>query len=782
MIEREINFVVGQDGKVTCDGSLRPQLAGVQGDRNECTLNFDLTAIYNGNFNYFIEFVSGSGVPYMLSTDSEGVSWNLANHTLSVLLGAEITADGGQVEVNIVEEKIDSENETAIEGNTYTTYIYFEPKSGAIQKLRNTAYGIFFDIKIKVAEFTSSITQAFSNFTSSISSEVSNLENSVNTLDEKKQDNLNLGDGLEFVDDYDEQAEPIKVLKAKVDGHTVIFDGAGDLAVDTDIIATKAFVRAVNDLANYYLKSETYTKTEVNQLIGAIPKFKIEVVNQLPTADISTATVYLVRTGAESQNLYTEYIYVNNAWEKLGTQTVDLTGYATQTWVNSQIADFLTANEISYAISTALNNYYNKSEIDGLLEGKVNIGTFNDLADEVGNLEYNDIFNIRVEWDRQYMSLFELIRISFQYYDSGILIQDTVSYNVKDITNGNVYLYKNTGDSWQIAVGTPPSSSSYNRTPMLIGHIATKTVNGESVKLFFRNGDDETQFDKLNSEKVDKQNMSLLCSRTVIDTGETLPYYYTFSQDDNGNAFNLSMAQVVVYVPSGANQAGSIGFYTNSNRTGPIYKYTINNIRQVSANSWFDIKTEIKNGFWTSTPKGTSAVYLSTGAPKTELTAGSYKIKSIDVTAWGSSTKVIDWDVNTNYWKEGITISTSVADCITVTKASGQNLIGSSNNNLVGYDGLSFSVTPNSGNEKTTLEVQVGDKTATFAIGSGTTNCTLKFADYGITPNSSMYIYIRATGGDASNLTISDIYGYKGSSVIPVGSVIKIYGINEVTA
>ena len=527
MIEREINFVVGQDGKVTCDGSLRPQLAGVQGDRNECTLNFDLTAIYNGNFNYFIEFVSGSGVPYMLSTDSEGVSWNLANHTLSVLLGAEITADGGQVEVNIVEEKIDSENETAIEGNTYTTYIYFEPKSGAIQKLRNTAYGIFFDIKIKVAEFTSSITQAFSNFTSSISSEVSNLENSVNTLDEKKQDNLNLGDGLEFVDDYDEQAEPIKVLKAKVDGHTVIFDGAGDLAVDTDIIATKAFVRAVNDLANYYLKSETYTKTEVNQLIGAIPKFKIEVVNQLPTADISTATVYLVRTGAESQNLYTEYIYVNNAWEKLGTQTVDLTGYATQTWVNSQIADFLTANEISYAISTALNNYYNKSEVDDLLAYKVNIGIFNDLAaavedkvnketgkglstndftndykSKIETNEYNDVFNIHVEWDRQYMPNAELIRSYYQYYESGRLTEDIASYNVKDIANGNVYLYKNTGDSWEIAVGTPPSS--YHRLPMLVGKIATKTVNGESIKLFFRNGDDEAQFDKLNSGKVDK--------------------------------------------------------------------------------------------------------------------------------------------------------------------------------------------------------------------------------------------------------------------------------------
>lgn len=154
-----------------------------------------------------------------------------------------------------------------------------------------------------------------------------------------------------------------------------------------------------------------------------------------------------------------------------------------------------------------------------------------------------------------------------------------------------------------------------------------------------------------------------------------------------------------------------------------------------------------------------------------------------------SSTKVIDWDVNTNYWKEGSTISTSVADCITVTKSSGVKLISSSNNNLSGYDGLTFSVTPNSGNEKTTLEIQVGDdgsKAATFAIGSGTTNCTLKFADYGITPNSSMYIYIRATGGDASNLTISDIYAYTGTlipdltlTMVP-GASIRIGSVNGI--
>ncbi|MDY3115995.1 MAG: hypothetical protein SOR95_08480 [Sutterella sp.] len=80
--------------------------------------------------------------------------------------------------------------------------------------------------------------------------------------------------------------------------------------------------RQVDDLANYYLKSEVDTR------LSAIPKFAITVVSSLPTSNISPTTVYLVKSGDESNNLFEEFIYVNNAWEKLGTQQVDLTPYA----------------------------------------------------------------------------------------------------------------------------------------------------------------------------------------------------------------------------------------------------------------------------------------------------------------------------------------------------------------------------------------------------------------------------------------------------------------------
>lgn len=95
-----------------------------------------------------------------------------------------------------------------------------------------------------------------------------------------------------------------------------------EIATTRYVDAASASIRSsiATSLVNYYLKSETYTQEEVNSLVSSIPKFAIEVVDTLPTEDISTTTVYLMTTEADANNLYTEYIYVNGSWEKLGEQ------------------------------------------------------------------------------------------------------------------------------------------------------------------------------------------------------------------------------------------------------------------------------------------------------------------------------------------------------------------------------------------------------------------------------------------------------------------------------
>lgn len=100
----------------------------------------------------------------------------------------------------------------------------------------------------------------------------------------------------------------------------------------------------VADLMNYYLKSETYNRDEINALISSIPKFAIKVVENLPAENISETTIYL-KPGGEGEDLYTEYIYANGAWEILGSQKIDLAGYATEVWVSEQLSEHNTTHD-----------------------------------------------------------------------------------------------------------------------------------------------------------------------------------------------------------------------------------------------------------------------------------------------------------------------------------------------------------------------------------------------------------------------------------------------------
>lgn len=80
--------------------------------------------------------------------------------------------------------------------------------------------------------------------------------------------------------------------------------------------------------------------TTLKGLIDLLPKFDIEVVQTLPTSDISETTIYLVPAEETGTNdLYSEYIYVDEAWELLGVQRVDLDNYYTKTEIDAMIGD-----------------------------------------------------------------------------------------------------------------------------------------------------------------------------------------------------------------------------------------------------------------------------------------------------------------------------------------------------------------------------------------------------------------------------------------------------------
>lgn len=91
---------------------------------------------------------------------------------------------------------------------------------------------------------------------------------------------------------------------------------------------TGFITNAVSDLTNYYTKTNTYTKSEVNSLIGSIKTIRFEIKSELPSAGESNV-IYLIPNGGGSPNSYDEYAWIAAAssFEKIGTTDIDLSGY-----------------------------------------------------------------------------------------------------------------------------------------------------------------------------------------------------------------------------------------------------------------------------------------------------------------------------------------------------------------------------------------------------------------------------------------------------------------------
>ena len=102
------------------------------------------------------------------------------------------------------------------------------------------------------------------------------------------------------------------------------------------------------NMANLQLamaQNNTKMKVWVNSQVTAIKTFEIKWVNELPTEEISTSTIYMVKSeeSTAENNIYAEYVYhETDGWEMLGTYeagSIDLTGYYTSAQIDEMLAN-----------------------------------------------------------------------------------------------------------------------------------------------------------------------------------------------------------------------------------------------------------------------------------------------------------------------------------------------------------------------------------------------------------------------------------------------------------
>ena len=147
-----------------------------------------------------------------------------------------------------------------------------------------------------------------------------------------------------------------------------------DLSAALQTALASFITKAVTDLTNYYLKSDTYSKNEVDQLIAAINQFELVSVQTLPTASASTmGKLYFVPSSdPQTSNIKDEYITLSVTendtttyyWEQIGSTEINLTNYYTKSQtdaaitaaLNTALASYSTTTQVGTLISTAINS------------------------------------------------------------------------------------------------------------------------------------------------------------------------------------------------------------------------------------------------------------------------------------------------------------------------------------------------------------------------------------------------------------------------------------------
>ena len=174
---------------------------------------------------------------------------------------------------------------------------------------------------------------------------------------------------------------------------------ADDIKVDWDRVRSKPNFHKISvtgDYADLKNKLTAGVGIEINSenQINAVPDVELyEIVNVLPTTDISNSKVYLLLTQSnDSENIYTEYIYVDDEWKVLRTfkTNIDLKNLlskddAKELFVNKELfnSSIETIEEKSdYAVGTSIEFSQVATDAKTIAEAAKNaVATLEGLSD-----------------------------------------------------------------------------------------------------------------------------------------------------------------------------------------------------------------------------------------------------------------------------------------------------------------------------------------------------------------------------------------------------------------
>lgn len=139
-------------------------------------------------------------------------------------------------------------------------------------------------------------------------------------------------------------------IAKSVDNRSLILKDGDNNTVTT---LENVFVTNNNQITNGAgFQTAAQVQSAINTALSGITGISYQVVQSLPATG-EAGVIYLVSNGGSGQNIYDEYIYTNNKFEKIGTTDVDLSGYVQKASMAS-----LTNAEITTIVDTAYSTVF----------------------------------------------------------------------------------------------------------------------------------------------------------------------------------------------------------------------------------------------------------------------------------------------------------------------------------------------------------------------------------------------------------------------------------------
>lgn len=211
---------------------------------------------------------------------------------------------------------------------------------------------------------------------------------------------------------YDFVTAEIAKVNADGIGETLeeITDSLDDIGTTLTGKADKATTLDGYGITDAYTKGETDTK--IATAVADINHLKYEIVELLPSEDIDSNTIYMVLDPeyGQNDNVYNEYMYINGAFEKIGSTSGDFIGYATDEGVSNALtnaknqwenADEAIKNEVIDYVDGLAENYATAEQgakadsavqevVEGEVDGTIKVDGSNVSVHGLGTAAYEN--------------------------------------------------------------------------------------------------------------------------------------------------------------------------------------------------------------------------------------------------------------------------------------------------------------------------------------------------------------------------------------------------------